>query len=101
MLDEVLGAGIVTLEKLDMAFADVAPGKCAMAIMGKSGDFKIIWDKTITEEVEAARRAFAELKAQGYAAFAVKGENGEKDVQLHEFNPNAERVILSPALVGG
>lgn len=103
MLDEVaLGGGLVTFGNLDMAFADVPEGKCALAIMGKPGDVKIIWDKTKSAEVEVARKNFNELRAAGYAAFSV-GDKGEKKETEHitVFDPNVERMILALPLVGG
>jgi hypothetical protein len=72
-----------------------------LAIMGRPGDTKIIWDRSRPEEVQTARRTFDELRKQGYLAWSVRGRDGEKDSQIHEFDPNAERLIMAPPLRGG
>lgn len=72
-----------------------------MAVMGQDGDTKIIWDKTKPDEVENARESFNRLRSKKYIAFRVEGKNGDKGEQITEFDPNAERIILSPPLVGG
>lgn len=72
-----------------------------MAVMGRSGDTKVIWDADNETEVENARRTFKELTGKGFAAWSVKGRNGDKDHRITEFDPEAERVILVPPMVGG
>jgi hypothetical protein len=72
-----------------------------MAVMDMSGDTKVIWSRDNADEVEMARKQFAEFKKKGFAAFSVKGKNGDKDVQIHEFDPSAERIIFIPPMVGG
>lgn len=77
------------------------PGMSLMSIMGEEGDTKHIWDKTKPEEVEAARVLFDTLvKDKKYLAFSVK-PNGEKSIQVKEFDPNLESYIFSPPLQGG
>lgn len=66
-----------------------------------AGDVKIIWDRTKKPEVEEAERTFKNLKKKGYLAYKVEGKDGEKGEVLHDFDPNAERIILSPAMQGG
>jgi hypothetical protein len=71
-----------------------------LAIMNATGDTKIIWDSENEDEVAVARRTFTELRGKGYAAYAVK-KNGDKGEVIREFDPEAERIILAPAMVGG
>lgn len=85
----------------DTTFGDVPEGKCAMAVMGREGDTKHIWDRNNPVEVEAARSLFKKLTEGGYAAFSVVGKNGDKGEHIRTFDPNAERIIFAPALVGG
>lgn len=72
-----------------------------MAIMGKEGDTKHIWDKTKPVEVEAAKQLFDTFIKKGYTAYSVAGEKGDKDKQVREFDPNAERYIFVPPVQAG
>lgn len=71
-----------------------------MAIMDITGDTKIMWDRNAPAEVETARASFDKLKAKGYLAYTVK-KNGDPGEQIHAFDPAAEKIIMSPPLVGG
>jgi hypothetical protein len=45
---------------------------------------------------------FDKLVTNGkHAAFAVKGKSGAKGERIHAFDPDAERIILVPQIVGG
>lgn len=72
-----------------------------MRTMGTSGDTKLVWDSTNEDEVANARRTFNDLKAKGYAAFAVgpKGKPAEKIVG--GFDEDAESLIMVPPIAGG
>ena len=73
-----------------------------MAKMGEEGDTKVMWDKDNPAEVEAARVQFETLtKKHRYLAFRAEGKKGEKGEQIREFDPDAERIILVPPMVGG
>lgn len=72
-----------------------------MAVMGKEGDTKIIWDKSKKVEVDNAKASFDRLIKEGYSAFLVAGDKGEKDRQIKEFDPNAERLIFVPPFQAG
>ena len=78
----------------------VEDGKIAMAVMGSSGDTKKIWDKNNPDEVADAHASFDRLKDKGYLAFSVN-KAGDKGDQIHTFDPDAERLIMSPAMRGG
>lgn len=77
-----------------------------MGIMGElcelnvNGDTKTIWDSENADEVENARRVFNDLKKKGFSIFRVdkKGEKGER---MHEFDPDAEKMIAVPRIAGG
>lgn len=71
-----------------------------MEIMDRTGDTKVIWDRSNEDEVENARRTFKDLKKKGYIAYAVKAD-GDKGKVVSEFDPEAEKLILTPALRGG
>lgn len=77
------------------------PGKIAMGIMGAEGDLKKIWDRNNQDEVDDAKASFNRLtKEKRYLAFRVN-KDGEKGEQMREFDPHAERMILTPPLQGG
>ncbi len=65
-----------------------------------AGDLKVIWDKGKPDEVKAAKTQFKELLKKGYLAYKVKGK-GEQGKQITEFDEKAEKLILSPPLIGG
>jgi hypothetical protein len=71
-----------------------------LSVLDKTGDTKIIWDSARRDEVDAARRAFDDLKAKGYLAYSVT-KKGDKDEVIKKFDPDAERIIMAPPLVGG
>ncbi len=75
--------------------------KAEMAVLDRTGDTKIIWSKDSPDEVANAKRTFDDLRKKGYAAFTVKGKDGEKGEQIREFDAQAERMILVPQMVGG
>jgi hypothetical protein len=81
--------------------SDVPEGSHYMAILDHTGDTKIIWSKTNTAEVDAAREHFNSLRKKGYLIYKVVGEDGRQGEQMLTFDPNAERLIATPAPVGG
>ena len=64
------------------------------------GDMKTIWDADNADEVDAAKAQFDKLKKKGYLAFKVK-KDGEKGEMVNEFDPEAEKLILTPPVRGG
>lgn len=77
----------------------VAEGR-ELIILDHTGDTKLIWDPEKAEEVEHARETFSKLKKKGYLAYSVN-RKGDKGEVLKEFDPDAEKMILAPATVGG
>lgn len=92
-----------TAEKLEPLTIDEDPihGKHYLAITDESGDTKVMWSKDNEDEVENARRTFRDMKKKGYAAFHVRGKTGEAGEQMHEFDPEAERIIFTKPMAGG
>jgi len=88
--------------QLDKTFGEIPAGMGAMAVMGKEGDTKHIWDKSKPAECDAARALFNTLvKDKKYLAFKVKGSDGSQGEQVKEFNPEEERYIFVPPMQGG
>jgi hypothetical protein len=71
-----------------------------MNILDRSGHTKHIWNADNEAEVEAARTLYDALTRKGYRAFNVK-KDGEEGTRMDTFDPEAEKMILVPQLVGG
>jgi hypothetical protein len=84
----------------DVLDTKLEPNQSVMAVMNASGDLKCIWDRTKPSEVEAVRAQFKDFKKKGYMAYKVT-EGGNRGEILHDFDPDAQSVILAPALKGG
>lgn len=61
-----------------------------MAIMGKEGDTKTMWNPDNEDEVAVARATFDALKRKGFALYSVNAA-GNKGEQIREFDPLAYR----------
>jgi hypothetical protein len=72
-----------------------------LEIMDHTGDTKIMWSKDNEDEIDAARTQFDTLVKKGYTAFRVTGKDGKPGEQIREFDPKAERIILSPPVQAG
>lgn len=71
-----------------------------MVILDKSGDTRHTWDRSNADEVTAMREIFDSMIKKGYQAWSVT-RKGDKDQRITTFDPQAEKVIFAPALVGG
>lgn len=71
-----------------------------MRILDHTGDTKIIWDSRNEDETKAARDTFDDLRRKGYIGYSVR-KNGDKKKVIREFDPEAEKLILVPAMRGG
>jgi hypothetical protein len=71
-----------------------------LATLAPAGDLKSTWDSERPDEVSAARKQFDDLTKKGYLAFKVK-KDGDKGELIREFDPEAEKIILSPPVRGG
>jgi len=72
-----------------------------MHVLDRAGDTQITWDHTRPEEVGAARATFNRLKQDNrYLAYKVN-PGGNKGEVITEFDPDAEKIILAPPMVGG
>jgi hypothetical protein len=65
------------------------------------GDSRHTWNRRSPIEVEEARALFTRMtKERRYQAWSVT-RKGDKDQIITEFDPEAEKIIFAPALVGG
>ena len=72
-----------------------------MAVMNNTGDMKVIWSSDNDDEVAQARKTFNDLRAKGFVAYKVVGKDGLKGEVIREFDADAERIIMAPAMAGG
>ena len=73
----------------------------SIAVLNRSGDSKLIWDRTNEDEVAAAAALFDSLKAKSFLAYRAKGKKGTRDEQITKFDATAERIIMVPPMQGG
>jgi hypothetical protein len=71
-----------------------------MKRIDNSGDTKIKWDPKKRVEVKVAEASFNELTKEGYKAYAVKSD-GSKGKEIKKFDPDEEKIIMVPPMVGG
>lgn len=69
-------------------------------VMDRSGDTKVIWSAQNPDEVDNAKATFDRLKAKGFLAYTVNSD-GTKGQVIKKFDKTAERIIMSPQIVGG
>jgi hypothetical protein len=69
-----------------------------IAVMNADGDARTFWDSANPEEVAVAKALFERLRGKGHMIYRA-GEN--KSVQVHEFDPEAGKLVAVAPLVGG
>jgi hypothetical protein len=73
-----------------------------IAVLGRQGDTRLMWDKSKPDEVRAARKMFDDLRGKGYLAFSViERAVGDRGEQLRTFDPEAEKIIMAAPMQGG
>lgn len=71
-----------------------------LIVLDHTGDTRLMWDKKAKPEVKAAEEMFDAMKAKGYLAYTVNKDGSPGEV-INKFDPKAEKIIMSPQLVGG
>ncbi len=84
----------VTLER------EFAAGDGELCVLDATGHTRLIWSPGNRAEVDAAKATFDSLRAKGYLAYRVKPDGTEGEA-MTAFDPAAEKMILSPPVVGG
>lgn len=67
----------------------------------KAGDLKVIWDAENPDEVKAAREQFDSLRKKGYMAWDVGARGRKGDNEIKTFDPNLEKMIITPPVTKG
>jgi hypothetical protein len=75
--------------------------KNLLSIADPTGDTRLMWDPTDRDETKIARAAFDKAKARGMLAYSVNPKDGSKGQVIHEFDPQAEKIIMTKQLQGG
>jgi hypothetical protein len=71
-----------------------------MVVLDQTGDTRHYWDRGNEVEVKEMKKLFKRMTDKGYQAWSVS-RKGDQDRKITEFDPEAEKIIFSPALVGG
>jgi len=69
-------------------------------VQNKSGDTRIEWDPGVPAEVAAAKAAWDAARDKRYLAYRTRAD-GSKGEILRNWDPTAERIVMSPQLQGG
>ena len=72
-----------------------------LQIVDRTGDTRVSWNRSAVAEVENAQKMFDDLTKKGYLAYTIDPVDGGKAEQIKKFDPNAERIVLTPPLAGG
>lgn len=71
-----------------------------LSVLDHTGDTRIEWDSEDPASVEIARASFNVARRKGHFAYRLTSGD-RRGEQIREFDPEAERIVLSPQLVGG
>lgn len=69
----------------------------SMSFLDETGDVEVKWNPDSPWEVHEAKKQFDRLvKEKGYRGFKV-GKDGKRSEMIHEFDPQAKRIVMAPA----
>lgn len=72
-----------------------------LAILDRTGDWKLEWNPKSALEVEQMRKTFDHnVKDKRFMAYRMD-KDGKRKEQITVFDPEAERIVLVPPMVGG
>lgn len=74
-----------------------------LILLNHLGDERKIWGRKEADAFRKAKDKFDELKAKGWFAYRVIPDKirGDKKEEIKEFDPEAEKIVMSPAHAGG
>ena len=75
-------------------------GRSPIVMVGDvvEGDLKLTWRKGNAKEIAIAENIFKEYIIKGWLAI---GEDSGKKKQIFTFNPDLEKITLTPLFMGG
>ena len=62
------------------------------------GEIRFTWSKGNAEEVDKAEKMFKEYVEKGWLAI---GEVADRKMQIFAFNPDLDKIVLTPLALGG
>lgn len=68
-------------------------------ILDETGDTTVTYDRTSILELEVAKEKFDTAKSLGYMAFVVAPD--KRKTIIHTFDPQAEKIVMTPGIKGG
>lgn len=71
-----------------------------MQIMDPTGHTEITWNPEDADEVRMAREMFESMRERGHSIFRIN-PNGNRGARVTTFDPEAEKLLVVPQLVGG
>ena len=74
--------------------------KKVMKILCDMGDDRIVWDCENGKEAMEAKERFTKLLDKGYKAYSID-HGGNKKSRIHEFDVDAEEIIMVPKTARG
>jgi hypothetical protein len=84
----------------DLLIEEHTDQKHVIRVVDPSGDLKFTWDAENADEVAAIEDMFNEKMKKKWIAYSVK-RSGKKGIVIKTFDPDAEKIILAPPMVGG
>jgi hypothetical protein len=76
-----------------------------LLVMSPRGHDEFAFDKANKVEVEEIERRFKELSGQGFISTEAKldadGKPTGEHIRIRDFDPDIERTVMMPHLVGG
>ncbi len=75
-------------------------GGHVMKILCQAGDERLTWDCENGREAKQAKKKFQDLITNGHKAYSVDVE-GKKNRRIHEFDVDAEEILMVPPTAKG
>jgi hypothetical protein len=73
-----------------------------LSIPDATGDTRIMWDPSDSDEVDAARAAFNTAKAKGMLAYTVDPDDPTKHGEvIRKFDATRGKIIMAKQTAGG
>lgn len=101
----MLGDGITPMERFRPYLEEVVIkahklGTRVLKILCEKGDERLVWDKERGQQAKEAKKKFLEYLEKGHKAYSVDF-NGKKNKRIHEFDVDAEEILMIPPTAKG
>jgi len=102
---EILTADGTVMERFKPSLGEVVVkatkfAKKILKILCEKGDERLVWDKEDGFEAKEAKAKFVEFLGKGYKAYSVD-RDGDKNMRIHEFDVDAEEILMVPPTAKG